>query len=40
MHKNAKTSKVKATMKNGVLAIAIPKLEVKKSKAKTIEIIG
>lgn len=37
---NTKTDEVKATMENGVLTVTVPKQEVKKPEAKTIEITG
>ncbi|CAI9784868.1 unnamed protein product [Fraxinus pennsylvanica] len=40
LSKNVKTDEVKATMENGVLTVTVPKQEVKKPEAKTIEITG
>ncbi|CAJ1938450.1 unnamed protein product [Sphenostylis stenocarpa] len=37
---NAKVEEVKASMKNGVLTVTVPKQEVKKADVKTIEISG
>jgi HSP20 family protein len=37
---NAKTEQIKASMENGVLTITVPKEEVKKPEAKSIQISG
>ncbi|OAY61146.1 17.3 kDa class I heat shock protein [Manihot esculenta] len=37
---NAKMDQVKASMENGVLTVTVPKVEVKKSDVKTIDISG
>ncbi|XVF05413.1 hypothetical protein REPUB_Repub05bG0169700 [Reevesia pubescens] len=37
---NAKMDQIKASMENGVLTVTVPKLEVKKSDVKAIEISG
>ena len=37
---NAKMDKIKAAMENGVLTVTVPKVEVKKSDVKSIEISG
>ncbi|XP_044474127.1 class I heat shock protein-like [Mangifera indica] len=37
---NAKVDEVKASMENGVLNVTVPKMEEKKPKVKSIEIIG
>ncbi|KAI4388024.1 hypothetical protein MLD38_000401 [Melastoma candidum] len=37
---NAKVNEVKASLENGVLTVTVPKEEVKKAEAKTIEVSG
>ena len=37
---NAKMDQIKASMENGVLTVMVPKVEVKKTDVKSIEISG
>ncbi|KAL8103825.1 hypothetical protein AgCh_028136 [Apium graveolens] len=40
LSKNAKVDKVKAGIKNGVLTVIVPKVEIKKPEVKSIDISG